>query len=141
MTAMPELDGAGTPAARLRFGAAMRVKSGAEFAQAYKAGVRDDARWVVVYGRPNGLPHARLGLSVSRKVGGAVVRNRLKRLLREAFRLRQHELAPGIDLIVVGRPHGFRPIGDYEGVLVRASTRLAQQLSPGTGSKPEPPQG
>jgi len=119
----------------------MRVKSGAEFAQAYKAGVRDDARWVVVYGRPNGLAHARLGLSISRKVGGSVVRNRLKRLLREAFRLRQRELAPGIDLIVVGRPHDFRPIGDYEGVLVRASSRLAARLSPGTGSKPEPPHG
>ena len=141
MTATPETGSAGSPAARLRFGAAMRVKSGAEFAQAYKAGIRDDARWVVVYGRPNGLSHARLGLSISRKVGGAVVRNRLKRLLREAFRLRQRELAPGIDLIVVGRPHGFRPIGDYEGVLVRASSRLAARLSPGTGSKPEPPHG
>ncbi|MBM4052561.1 MAG: ribonuclease P protein component [Planctomycetes bacterium] len=119
----------------------MRVKSSAEFAQAYKAGVRDDARWVVVYGRPNGLSHARLGLSISRKVGGAVVRNRLKRLLREAFRLRQHELATGIDLIVVGRPHDLRPVGDYEGVLVRASSRLSARLSPGTGSKPEPPQG
>jgi ribonuclease P protein component len=107
----------------------MRVKAGAEFAQAYKGG------------RPNGLPHARLGLSISRKVGGAVVRNRLKRLLREAFRLRQHELAAGIDLIVVGRPHDFRPLGDYERVLVRASSRLAARLSPGTGSNPEPPQG
>ena len=58
MTATPD---PGSPAARLRFGAAMHVKAGAEFAQAYKGGVRDDARWVVVYGRPNGLPHARLG--------------------------------------------------------------------------------
>jgi hypothetical protein len=47
----------------------------------------------------------------------------------------------GIDLIVVGRPHDFRPLGDYERVLVRASSRLAARLSPGTGSNPEPPQG
>lgn len=140
MTATPE-PGAGGAHDRLRFGPTMRVKSGADFAQAYKLGVRDDAHWIVVYGRPNGLAHARLGLSISRKVGGAVRRNRLKRLLREAFRLRQRELAPGIDLVVVGRPHEFRALADYEGVLVRASSRLARRLSPGTGSSPLPPQG
>ncbi len=124
-----------------RFPQRMRVKEGADFARAYQRGLREDARWVVVYGFPNGLNHVRLGLSVSRKVGGAVRRNRLKRLLREAFRLQQHHLAPGLDLIVVARPHELRPLEDYESVLVRASSRLWAKSSPGTGSNPLPPHG
>jgi ribonuclease P protein component len=51
------------------------------------------------------MPVTRLGLSVSRKVGSAVVRNRVKRLLREAFRTSASALPPGLDLVVVARPH------------------------------------
>jgi ribonuclease P protein component len=59
---------------------------------------------MVVFGAENGLPYARLGLSVSRrKFGTAVARNRVKRLLREAFRLSKGELPVGIDLVIVPR--------------------------------------
>ena len=57
---------------------------------------------LVVYVLPNSLDYARLGLVVSRKVGGAVVRNRWKRLLREAFRLTQHDL-PAVDIVCLPR--------------------------------------
>jgi ribonuclease P protein component len=54
---------------------------------------------VDIYARPNGLPHARLGMIVSRRVARhAVARNLYKRLMREMFRLRQHELA-SLDLV------------------------------------------
>src|SRR5262245_62604547 len=62
--------------------------------------------WLIVYGCPNGLPYLRLGLSVSRKYGGAVQRNRLRRLYREAFRLTRHEMPTGIDLILITRKPG-----------------------------------
>ncbi len=59
---------------------------------------------LIVYGLENGLPYARLGISASRrKVRMASDRNRVKRLLREAFRLGKADLPAGVDLIVVPR--------------------------------------
>lgn len=53
---------------------------------------------------PNDLPFSRFGFSVSRRVGGAVVRNRTKRRLREVVRQRQHQIRPGYDLVFIARP-------------------------------------
>ncbi len=57
--------------------------------------------WLIVYGCENELPHLRIGLSVSRKYGGAVQRNRLRRLYHEAFRLTRATMPTGIDLILI----------------------------------------
>ena len=83
-----------------RFLPEYHVRRGADFQRALRRASARDA-WGVVFGHPNGLPYPRLGLSVSKRLGGAVVRNRWKRLLREAFRQIRPHLPVGIDLIVI----------------------------------------
>lgn len=78
---------------------------------------------LIVYACENGLPHLRLGLSVSRKVGQATHRNRLRRLYREAFRLTRHEMPVGLDLVLIPR----RPEHPALAELCRALPRLVRQ--------------
>lgn len=59
--------------------------------------------WLIVYALPNDFGWTRIGLSVSKKNGNAVARNRFRRLYREAFRLTRAELPEGLDLIVLPR--------------------------------------
>jgi ribonuclease P protein component len=73
----------------------------AQFELVYKNGRSWTAREIVVRALPNGLDTTRCGLTVSRRVGKAVVRNRIKRRLREI--LRQLNLTPGWDFIVIAR--------------------------------------
>ena len=87
---------------------------------------------IAIFGRRNGLPHARLGLSVGRPVGHAPARNRAKRVIRESFRLLQHEIPVaepvetlgGLDLIVSVKPHEPREQSWYQETL----RTLIQQL-------------
>ena len=82
------------------FTSLQRLTHAKEFEAAFKA--RNSARGVriIVHGLANGLTWSRLGLSVGRKFGNAVARNRFKRLCREAFRLLQHELPQGWDFVL-----------------------------------------
>ena len=87
----------------LRFRKAEHLRRPSEFERVYEHRCSVSNQWLVVYGRRNELPHSRLGLSVSRKVGGAVQRNRLRRLYREAYRLSRAELPTGLDLVLIPR--------------------------------------
>jgi ribonuclease P protein component len=88
---------------RLGLSKALRLRKRWEFLAVQRHGKRRSGRYVVVIGalREEGPP--RLGVTVSRKVGSAVIRNRIKRLIREAFRLQQHQLPSCMDLVVVAR--------------------------------------
>jgi len=93
-----------TPARR-RFTQSQRIKQGRDFAHIRQEGQRlVNGCLIANFRRLPPESTARLGVITSRKVGGAVVRNRARRLLREAFRLHQHELAQSLDLVLVARP-------------------------------------
>ena len=77
-----------------------------------------------MYGRPNGLDLPRLGLSVAASVGSAVKRNRIKRLLREAFRLGQHDWPAAYDLVVVVHRHDPATLNEYQRLLTQARKQL-----------------
>jgi len=93
---------------RFTFPKTHRLRTSAEFDRVYAQRQRAGDNVLLVFAAANDLPHPRLGLSVSRRIGKAHDRARWKRLIREAFRLSQDELPPGLDLVVIPRP-GVEP--------------------------------
>jgi ribonuclease P protein component len=88
----------------LLFSRCMRIKQGRDFVRLRERGQRLVQGCLVAnwQSRTEG-PGSRLGVITSSKIGGAVVRNRARRLLREAFRLHQHDLVSAVDLVLVAR--------------------------------------
>ena len=79
------------------------LKENAVFRRLYYRGSSAGSRYLVVYCRPNGTKVSRLGFTVSTKLGHAVVRNRVRRRLREIYRHEEAALKPGYDIVVVAR--------------------------------------
>ena len=146
---------------RYTFPPSRQLRKGADYEAVFGAKVRESRGPLTVYAKPNDLGHPRMGLSVSRKVGTAVRRNRIRRLLRESFRLLQHDFPRGYDLVVVVRPHEPLMLADYQrlmsGMLVRlhgawrrrggggldsragGAVERRPAGSPGAGAATEPP--
>ena len=79
------------------------IKENRTFRRMYSKGKSAVTPFLVMYCRPNGRDHSRLGITVSTKLGGAVVRNRARRRLREVYRLARPDLRPGFDVVLVAR--------------------------------------
>ena len=110
---------------RFTFRKAEHLRSPLDFQRVYARRCAASDAWLLVQVCGNGLTHCRLGLSVSRKYGNAVARNRLRRLYREAFRLSKHELPEGLDLVLIPRSTN-EPTLD---VVQKSLKTLAQQAA------------
>jgi ribonuclease P protein component len=91
------------PAPDERFPKAVRLLTRREFLEVQDKGQKIPSDCLLGLARPNKLPVSRVGLTVSSKVGNAVVRARLRRLLREIFRKRRGQWPPGVDVVLVVR--------------------------------------
>jgi len=108
-----------------------RLTARRQFVEVYEKGRRASCPSFTLFGLPNGLACSRLGLTVSRKVGGAVVRNRAKRVLREVFRLRRIGPSPSIDLVVNARRAMLdRTPAQIEREFERGLNDLARKVAP-----------
>jgi ribonuclease P protein component len=104
------------------------IRTTADFRRAYELRRTAADRQIVVFACANGLNHPRLGVSASRRLGGAVVRNRWKRLLREAFRLTLATLPPGVDLVVIPRPTAKPTLHELLESLPRLAAKVARAV-------------
>lgn len=81
----------------------LRLRKNQDFKKVYKRGKSYRNRNFVLITRPNGLTNPRVGFSITKKTGNSVVRNRLKRRLREIIRIKQHKIKGAVDVIVIPR--------------------------------------
>jgi ribonuclease P protein component len=102
-----------------------RVRRRSDFLRVQRSGRRVATRSFLLFARRNGLGHGRLGITVSKRVGNAVRRNRVKRLVREVYRLNREMFPSDADLVVVAKKAAT--VDDYEEVRAEL-TRAARKL-------------
>lgn len=111
---------------RYTFAKSKRVRNRREFSAVFEAKVRQARGPLVGYAIPTALKTPRLGLSVPKHVGTAPRRNRIKRMLRESFRLMQHDFPRPYDLIIVVRPHPPMILAEYQKLMTALMVKLHQ---------------
>ena len=105
-----------------------RVRRQADFDRVYQRNVYAADGVLVIQGCANGTTTSRLGLSVSRRVGNAVVRNRWKRAIREAFRQQYKQLPTGLDLVARPRRGARLSFDAIYGALPQLASRIDRRL-------------
>jgi ribonuclease P protein component len=119
----------GGVAERLRFRRVQRLILGRDFQRVYREGSRARGSLMTVALARNDLSHARLGLSIGKTVWkGAVERNRVRRVFREAFRLEQARLPSGVDVVLIGSAPRVSPgLAEARAELVRLAAKAWQR--------------
>lgn len=112
------------PPERYRYTRAHRLSGDKAFQAVFANKLRKNAGPLAVLALPNGLEHHRFGMTVPRRVGNAVKRHKIKRLLREAFRLHQSRWPGRYDLVVIVYPHEAMTLDAYAQHLSRAVDQL-----------------
>ena len=102
---------------------------------AVRAGGKKESRGpLTVWALPNGLKHSRLGIGIGRHCGNAVRRNRVKRLLKETFRVLQNDFPTGYDWVISGRPHEPLALAEYQKLLSGICVKLHSAWGKQTGN-------
>jgi ribonuclease P protein component len=119
-----------------RFPKELHLRRPREFSAVYEFRCGASDAWLGISAMPNGREFSRVGLSVSRRYGNAVRRNRLRRLYREAFRLGRQELPTGIDLVMTPRSPNEPTLAQVQTSLKALASQIAKRLSKGPSCKP-----
>ena len=114
--------------AGFKFIKAQHLRSKSDFERVYALKCKAADGVLLIFVALNHRPLTRIGLSVSKKHGGAIVRNRLKRLLREAFRLMQDQIPSGLDVIAIPLSKEKANLQGYKESLVKVTSRLMRRL-------------
>jgi ribonuclease P protein component len=105
-----------------------RLRRPQDFERVFDTGQRAGDQHLLMFAAPNDQGTTRLGLSVSKKHGNSVQRHRLKRQLRDAYRLSQADVPEGLDLVLVPRQNSGAGLAQFRESIVALSGRLARKL-------------
>ena len=122
-----------SPERSFAFRPAEHLRRPVDFRRVYERKRSVSDAWLIVYACSNALPYSRVGFSVSRKVGPAHHRNRLRRLYREAYRLTRHEMAKGLDLVLIPRSPEEPSLEELKQSLPRLVNQLQRKLAKEAG--------
>jgi ribonuclease P protein component len=111
------------------FRPAEHLRRPSDFRRVYERRRSASDAWLIVYGCENGLSFLRVGFSVGRKIGGAIGRNRMRRLYREAFRLTRHEMPTGLDLVLIPRKPQPPSLEELKRSLPKLVREIARKLA------------
>jgi ribonuclease P protein component len=114
-----------------RFPKYLHLRSPSEFRAVYEFRCGASDAWLGISALPNGRDVSRVGLSVSRRYGNSVRRNRLRRLYREAFRLSRRELPDGLDLVMMPRSPNEPTLAQVRASLLSLVAQVAKRLAKG----------
>ncbi len=115
------------------------LRSGRDFERVYSLKCKAADGVLLLFAARSASTSTRIGLSVSKKHGGAVDRNRLKRWLREAFRLERHRFPAGLDLIAIPLVADRASLSAYRQSLIGLVKRLTKRLDRADDSTTAPP--